>query len=153
MPKADRRIEGTPAYIAPEAASANVAEIGPWTDIYSLGVMLFEIVGDLPYRGRHLLHHQTSPLPQLKRRPEVNVPDGLLPIVAKMLEKQPATATSPLHRYCGDLALGTPTPQPLPEERLDFDDSYDEPPNGDKSKETQKAHPPKAVRTRVNSFT
>ena len=54
--KADRRIEGTPAYIAPEAASGSVADIGPWTDLYSLGVMLFEILtGDLPYRGRHLL--------------------------------------------------------------------------------------------------
>ena len=30
----DRRIEGTPAYIAPEAASGDVAAVGPWTDYY-----------------------------------------------------------------------------------------------------------------------
>ena len=40
--RSDRRIEGTPAYIAPEAASGDVAAVGPWTDLYSLGIMLFE---------------------------------------------------------------------------------------------------------------
>ena len=87
MLKKDRRIRAL-LHTRPRGSITNVAEIGPWTDIYSLGVMLFEIItGDLPYRGRHLLsHHQTSPLPQLKRRPEVSVPDGLLPIVANARE-------------------------------------------------------------------
>ncbi len=89
--QAARRIEGTPAYIAPEAASGEVAVTGPWTDLYSLGVILFEILsGDLPFHGRHLLsHHQRSPLPPLSVRPEVEAPAELGAIIRKLLEKSP----------------------------------------------------------------
>ena len=87
----ERRIEGTPAYIAPEAASGDVAAVGPWTDLYSLGVMLFEILtGDLPYHGRHLLaHHQRSPVPPIEIRPDVQVSPDIIPIVKRLLEKAP----------------------------------------------------------------
>ncbi|MCB9542841.1 MAG: serine/threonine protein kinase, partial [Myxococcales bacterium] len=89
--RASRRIEGTPAYIAPEAASGNVAAVGPWTDIYSLGIILFEIItGDLPYHGRHLLaHHQRSPLPPITVREDVEVPAGIEAIITRMLHKSP----------------------------------------------------------------
>src|SRR5205085_852353 len=41
---------GTPNYMAPEQAMAE--EVGPWTDLYSLGIMAFELfVGRLPYAG------------------------------------------------------------------------------------------------------
>ncbi|MGB0647959.1 MAG: serine/threonine-protein kinase, partial [Bradymonadia bacterium] len=129
--KADRRIEGTPAYIAPEAASGSVADIGPWTDLYSLGVMLFEILtGDLPYRGRHLLsHHQTSPLPQLRRRADVEAPDGLLKLVARLLEKKPYRrfrSASEVIRAVRE--LGVPSPEPLHDLDSHFllDDSYND---------------------------
>ena len=88
---ASRRIEGTPAYIAPEAASGEVAAIGPWTDLYSLGVMLFELVtGELPFHGRHLLaHHQRTPLPPIRIRSSVDAPPGLIPIIERLLAKTP----------------------------------------------------------------
>src|SRR5262245_56246102 len=39
---------GTPAYMAPEQAMAK--EVGPWTDLYSLGIMAYELVlGDVPF--------------------------------------------------------------------------------------------------------
>jgi serine/threonine protein kinase/tetratricopeptide (TPR) repeat protein len=128
---ADRRIEGTPAYIAPEAASGSVADIGPWTDLYSLGVMLFEILtGDLPYRGRHLLsHHQTSPLPQLKQRREVQAPSGLLKLVAKLLEKKPYRRFRSASEVIREIRnLGVPEPAPLNDLTVgfSFDDSYND---------------------------
>ena len=35
---------GTPAYMAPEMATANAADIGPHTDVYLLGAVLYEII-------------------------------------------------------------------------------------------------------------
>lgn len=127
--RASRRIEGTPAYIAPEAASGNVAAVGPWTDIYSLGIILFEILtGDLPYHGRHLLsHHQHSPLPPIAIRDDVEVPDGLRAVVEGMLHKSPVERFRSVAAVRAALdALGSPPGHamfgPPPGEHL-----YDEP--------------------------
>ncbi|MCA9540095.1 MAG: protein kinase [Myxococcales bacterium] len=122
--RSGRRIEGTPAYIAPEAASGNVASVGPWTDLYSLGVMLFEIVtGDLPYHGRHLLtHHQRSPLPPVIVRDAVSVPPGLVAVIERLLAKSPMKrfrSVAGVRRAL--MALGAPErPEPLgvPQRRL-----------------------------------
>ncbi len=90
--KVSRRIEGTPAYIAPEAAQGQISAIGPWTDLYSFGVILYEILtGRLPFYGRNLLnHHQHTPPPEIRIRSNVEAPSGLLPIVTKLLEKFPS---------------------------------------------------------------
>src|SRR5262249_38680854 len=45
-------ILGTPAYMAPEQAAGRVEEIGPLTDIYAPGAILFECVtGQPPFVG------------------------------------------------------------------------------------------------------
>ncbi len=43
---------GSPAYMSPEQVDADQNEVGPGTDIYSLGVILFELLtGRLPFEG------------------------------------------------------------------------------------------------------
>jgi len=38
-------ISGTPTWMAPEQRDGRYAELGPWTDLYAVGLMLFEILG------------------------------------------------------------------------------------------------------------
>lgn len=79
---------GTPAYMSPEQCVGD-EEIGPATDVYSLGCWMFEYFeGELPYAGstasRVMIKHVTRPVPKLS---DTTLPAPLVEIVAQMMEK------------------------------------------------------------------
>lgn len=81
---------GTPQYIAPEQAVGK-KDLDERTDIYSLGVMLYEIaVGRVPYTADTpfaIIHdHIYSPLP-LPRELNPNVPESVERVLLKALAK------------------------------------------------------------------
>jgi serine/threonine protein kinase/formylglycine-generating enzyme required for sulfatase activity len=48
-------VAGTPNYMPPEQARGDHGRIGPWSDVYSLGALLYEILADrAPYDGDNL---------------------------------------------------------------------------------------------------
>jgi serine/threonine-protein kinase len=84
-------VMGTPDYIPPEQAQGNPADFR--SDIYSLGVVLYEIfTGRLPFSGDTVMavvlnHIQTPPPPPRSLNPRV--PPDLEDIILRCLEKQP----------------------------------------------------------------
>ena len=90
----DGAVLGTPSYMAPEQAAGRVRDIGPATDVYALGTVLYEMLtGRPPFRGeswsetiRQVL--QDEPPALIGLRPDV--PRPLETVCIKCLEKEPA---------------------------------------------------------------
>jgi serine/threonine-protein kinase len=87
------RVIGTPAYMAPEQARGDRARVGPATDVYALGVILYELLTSrLPFHSGDpmaLLLAITTADPRAPRRLRPQVPRDLDTVCMKCLEKEP----------------------------------------------------------------
>ncbi|MDG2012962.1 MAG: SUMF1/EgtB/PvdO family nonheme iron enzyme, partial [Pirellulaceae bacterium] len=107
-------IMGTPAYMSPEQVKGQIDEIGAQADIYSLGIMLYELLtGALPFEGSvaavigQILTEQARPPIELRH----DVDPGLQAICLKMIAKEKSDRYLSMQAVAEDLGnylKGTP---------------------------------------------
>ncbi|HEY2541876.1 MAG TPA: protein kinase [Gaiellaceae bacterium] len=96
---------GTSNYLSPEQAEGR--QVTPASDIYSLGVVLYELLtGEVPFRGDNLVvvamkHVTENPPSLLDQRPDV--PPRLARAVEHALEKDPARRFASMDAFANEL--------------------------------------------------
>jgi len=90
---------GTPEYMSPEQASGGA--VGPDSDIYSLGALLYHMVtGAVPFSGATFTeilsrHVREAPVPPSLRRPDRQIPAAIDEVVLACMQKTPAGRPGP----------------------------------------------------------
>ena len=111
---------GTGEYLAPEQASGK--PVSPATDVYSLGVVLWELLaGDVPFTGDNFvavaLRHVNEPPPSLRqRRPDVS--PRLDAAVERALAKDPARRFPTMAAFAEELGACLAEPEQPPVDDL-----------------------------------
>lgn len=115
---------GTPTYMSPEQAACE--KVGPRSDLYSLGMVLYELVAGMPpficatHHEALKKHIREAPVRLSEKVP--GVPDWLDDVVMQLLEKEPddrpgsaAEVAAALRDGLGESTPSYAAPEPVPE--------------------------------------
>jgi cytochrome c-type biogenesis protein CcmH/NrfG/predicted Ser/Thr protein kinase len=100
-------VAGTPYYMSPEQIVARSSQCDQRSDVFSLGATLYECITlERPFDGptpEIVLHRILTREPRDPRRKQKRLPQDLVAIVLKALEKEPERRYQTMHEFAEDL--------------------------------------------------